>query len=131
MPMAASFPQPSLFPSSTGLDDAAYGCATMTINPEQTDELGGMFKTWRGDYWMPLKTNREFAAHFSKPNAGAGSCMRSGWPFGASCAWRIPSKLPSRRYRCLRRPPRMRLGCLDTSSAVLLLTLGGAALLRL
>ena len=42
----------------------------MTINPEQTDELGGMFKTWRGDYWMPLKTNREFAAHFSKPNAG-------------------------------------------------------------
>jgi hypothetical protein len=49
--------------------DAACGCATMTIKPEQTDELVGMFKTWRRDYWIPLETNREFAAHFSKPNA--------------------------------------------------------------
>jgi hypothetical protein len=49
--------------------DAACGCATMTIKPEQTDELVGMFKTWRHDYWIPLETNREFAAHFSKPNA--------------------------------------------------------------
>jgi hypothetical protein len=49
--------------------DAACGCATMTIKPEQTDELVGMFTTWRRDYWIPLETNREFAAHFSKPNA--------------------------------------------------------------
>lgn len=30
--------------------DAACGCVTMTIKPEQTDELVGMFKTWRRDY---------------------------------------------------------------------------------
>jgi uncharacterized protein YqiB (DUF1249 family) len=41
----------------------------MAIKPEQTDELIGMFKTWRQQYWVPLETNREFASHFSQPNA--------------------------------------------------------------
>jgi hypothetical protein len=49
--------------------DALCGCAAMAIKPEQTDELIGMFKTWRQHYWIPLETNREFTSHFSKPNA--------------------------------------------------------------
>jgi hypothetical protein len=49
--------------------DAACGCAALAIKPEQTDELVGMFKIWRENYWIPLETNREFASHFSKPNA--------------------------------------------------------------
>jgi hypothetical protein len=49
--------------------DAHCGCAALSINPEQTDELVGMFKTWRREYWLPLETNREFASHFGKPNA--------------------------------------------------------------
>jgi hypothetical protein len=49
--------------------DALCGCAAMAIKPEQTDELIGMFKTWRQHYWIPLETNREFSSHFSKPNA--------------------------------------------------------------
>jgi hypothetical protein len=49
--------------------DALCGCAAMAIKPEQSDELIGMFKTWRQHYWIPLETNREFTSHFSKPNA--------------------------------------------------------------
>jgi hypothetical protein len=51
--------------------DALCGCASLAIRPEQTDELVGMFKTWRQEYWVPLETNREFASHFRKPNAWA------------------------------------------------------------
>jgi hypothetical protein len=49
--------------------DALCGCAAMTVSPEQTDALVGMFKIWREQYWLPLETNREFAAHFREPNA--------------------------------------------------------------
>ena len=49
--------------------EANCGCASMSVKPEQKDELYGMFKTWRSDYWLPLETNREFASHFAKPNA--------------------------------------------------------------
>jgi hypothetical protein len=49
--------------------DANCGCASMSIRPEQSDELVAVFKTWRQDYWLPLETNREFAAHFRTPNA--------------------------------------------------------------
>jgi hypothetical protein len=49
--------------------DAKCRCATMSIRPEQTDELVAIFKTWRQDYWLPLETNREFASHFLTPNA--------------------------------------------------------------
>jgi hypothetical protein len=49
--------------------DALCGCASLSVKPEQTDELVTMFKTWRSEYWMPLETNREFASHFRKPNA--------------------------------------------------------------
>ena len=51
--------------------DAMCGCASLSIKPEQNDELYGMFKTWRREYWLPLETNREFASHFHKPNAWA------------------------------------------------------------
>jgi hypothetical protein len=49
--------------------DANCGCASMSIRPEQTDELVAAFRTWRQDYWVPLETNREFAEHFRTPNA--------------------------------------------------------------
>ena len=49
--------------------DAPCGCASMSVSPEQSDELVSMFKTWRREYWTPLETNREFASHFRKPNA--------------------------------------------------------------
>lgn len=49
--------------------DALCGCATLSVNPEQTDELHSMFKTWRQNYWQPLEINREFASHFAEPNA--------------------------------------------------------------
>jgi hypothetical protein len=49
--------------------DALCGCASLSVKPEQTDELVSMFKTWRREYWIPLETNREFASHFRKPNA--------------------------------------------------------------
>jgi hypothetical protein len=48
--------------------DALCGCATLSVRPEQTDELHSMFKTWRQDYWQPLEINREFASHFAEPN---------------------------------------------------------------
>ena len=44
--------------------DARCTCASMSVKPEQTDELVSMFKTWRSEYWMPLEQNREFASHF-------------------------------------------------------------------
>jgi hypothetical protein len=49
--------------------DANCGCASMSIRPEQTDELIAVFKTWRQEYWLPLETNREFAAHFRRLDA--------------------------------------------------------------
>jgi len=49
--------------------DAMCGCASLSVKPEQNDELFAMFKTWRREYWMPLETNREFASHFRTPNA--------------------------------------------------------------
>ena len=49
--------------------DANCGCATLSVNPEQVDELHSVFKVWRQDYWLPLETNREFASHFAEPNA--------------------------------------------------------------
>jgi hypothetical protein len=49
--------------------DAHCGCAILSVRPEQADELHSMFKVWRQDYWIPLETNREFAAHFAEPNA--------------------------------------------------------------
>jgi hypothetical protein len=49
--------------------DALCGCASLSIRPEQADELHSMFTTWRQSYWQPLETNREFASHFAEPNA--------------------------------------------------------------
>jgi hypothetical protein len=49
--------------------DALCGCATLSVNPEQVDELHSMFNTWRQNYWQPLEINREFASHFAEPNA--------------------------------------------------------------
>lgn len=49
--------------------EANCGCASMSVRPEQKEELVSMFKTWRSEYWVPLETNREFASHFAAPNA--------------------------------------------------------------
>jgi hypothetical protein len=49
--------------------DALCGCASLSIRPEQADELHLMFKIWRQTYWQPLEINREFASHFEEPNA--------------------------------------------------------------
>jgi hypothetical protein len=49
--------------------DALCSCASLSVRPEQADELHSMFKIWQQNYWLPLETNREFAAHFEEPNA--------------------------------------------------------------
>jgi hypothetical protein len=49
--------------------DALCGCASLSIRPEQADELHSMFKIWRQNYWHPLEINREFASHFEEANA--------------------------------------------------------------
>jgi hypothetical protein len=49
--------------------DAPCGCASLSIRPEQADELHSMFNVWRRTYWQPLEINREFASHFEEPNA--------------------------------------------------------------
>ena len=54
--------------------DALCSCASMTVRPEQADELVARFTIWRQEYWLPLETNREFAAHFRKPNAWMRLC---------------------------------------------------------
>ena len=49
--------------------EANCGCAALSVNPEQRDELVSIYRTWRQEYWLPLETNREFASHFAAPNA--------------------------------------------------------------
>jgi hypothetical protein len=49
--------------------DAFCGCASLSVNPEQADELHSTFTTWRQNYWQPVEINREFASHFAEPNA--------------------------------------------------------------
>ncbi len=49
--------------------DAQCGCAAVSVNPEQKDELVSTYKTWHREYWLPIETNREFASHFAKPGA--------------------------------------------------------------
>jgi hypothetical protein len=49
--------------------EADCGCASMTVKPEQTDELFSTYQVWRREYWTPIATNREFASHFAKANA--------------------------------------------------------------
>ena len=49
--------------------EADCGCAAMRVNAQQSDELYAAFKVWRREYWTPVATNREFAAHFARPNA--------------------------------------------------------------
>jgi hypothetical protein len=49
--------------------DAHCNCAALPLKPAQASELHSMFKTWRQAYWQPLEINREFASHFTSPNA--------------------------------------------------------------
>ena len=49
--------------------EAHCRCAAMEMQPEQSGELAAMFDIWRRDYWTPIATNRDFASHFSEPNA--------------------------------------------------------------
>jgi hypothetical protein len=43
-------------------------CAFLSIRPEDGQELLTAFQTWRTEYWRPIEINREFAAHFRRPN---------------------------------------------------------------
>jgi hypothetical protein len=47
---------------------ARCDCALLSIRPEQAKELGTAFQDWRTSYWRPIEINREFAAHFRRPN---------------------------------------------------------------
>ena len=49
--------------------DARCGCASQSVSPEQGEQLFTAFKAWRQFYWQPLEIDREFASHFSAPNA--------------------------------------------------------------
>ena len=43
-------------------------CAYLSVRPEQGHELWTAFQDWRVNYWRPIEINREFAAHFRRPN---------------------------------------------------------------
>jgi hypothetical protein len=47
---------------------ARCDCAHLSIRPEQGQELWTAFQDWRANYWRPIEINREFAAHFHRPN---------------------------------------------------------------
>jgi hypothetical protein len=43
-------------------------CARLSARPEQAQELWAAFLDWRASYWRSIEINREFAAHFRRPN---------------------------------------------------------------
>src|SRR5277367_2722493 len=43
-------------------------CASLSVCPEQGQDLWTAFQDWRTNYWRPIEINREFAAHFRQPN---------------------------------------------------------------
>lgn len=48
--------------------DAACECALLSVNPAQLSELCRTFESWHSLYWQPTVINRQFAAHFKRPN---------------------------------------------------------------
>jgi hypothetical protein len=49
--------------------DARCDCATLSVAPEQSQELWQEFQVWRDVYWRPVEINREFASHFLPTSA--------------------------------------------------------------
>jgi hypothetical protein len=47
--------------------DAICGCASLEVSREQEALLFEAYNNWTVDYWRPLQTNRQFAAHFHLP----------------------------------------------------------------
>ncbi|HLJ70446.1 MAG TPA: hypothetical protein VKU03_03955 [Roseiarcus sp.] len=43
-------------------------CALLSVRQEEGQELWQAFESWRANYWRPIEINREFAAHFRRPN---------------------------------------------------------------
>ena len=81
--------------------DALCGCASLSVRPEQADELHTMFKTWRSSYWVPMETNREFASRFRAPNGWVRLFRDIRMAGGASGA--KSNRRPSPPRRCRRR----------------------------
>jgi hypothetical protein len=49
--------------------DAQCDCIYLSVSREQGRELWQEFAEWQTVYWRSVAINREFAAHFRKPNA--------------------------------------------------------------
>lgn len=49
--------------------DAACDCALLNVRREQGRELWATFEKWYELHWRIVEINKEFASHFSKPNA--------------------------------------------------------------
>lgn len=49
--------------------EARCDCSGQSISRAQGEQLFQALTSWRQYYWQPLQINREFASHFSKPNA--------------------------------------------------------------
>ncbi len=43
-------------------------CAHLSVRIEQGQELWTAYREWHTSYWRPIEINREFAAHFRRPN---------------------------------------------------------------
>jgi hypothetical protein len=43
-------------------------CAHLSVRIEQGQELWVAYREWHTSYWRPIEINREFAAHFGRPN---------------------------------------------------------------
>jgi hypothetical protein len=48
--------------------DAHCNCSSLSVAPEQSQELWTEFQVWRDLYWRPIEINMEFASHFRAPN---------------------------------------------------------------
>jgi hypothetical protein len=47
---------------------ARCDCAHLSVRVEDGQELWTAYREWHANYWRPIEINREFAAHFRRPN---------------------------------------------------------------
>lgn len=45
---------------------AQCNCSSLSVRPDQSQELASSYKEWQTNYWKPLLINREFASHFHR-----------------------------------------------------------------
>jgi hypothetical protein len=43
-------------------------CAHLSVRLEDGQDLWTAFQDWHANYWHPIEINRQFAAHFRRPN---------------------------------------------------------------